>query len=791
MAGNGLFLLAMAKRREDLNFLGLEINEKLVRRCLDCVHQYGIMNGNGGERERERAGERVSESERFYVRAMVAKNIGGLEPRNSRWKSNFKVESKTFEIEAKRRRAKCKSLLWKGKEGCRGSGEEKVQHLYPQRKMRERGWVAMVETLRALGVAMERKESQKEKAMSLVPSLGKSFAEVVKMQNCNSRSVARVELVKGDDLRSRGNQMARSWVLNGNLGLAKLERGKVLMEFEMVAEAEKALNLGGIFGGEKCGGFLAIDYQTERLEELQWARILVKLTGEEIPSMIEIRVEGVCYSLILWWEVRPVMRVLPVERRGENSGGEEEVEGDASACAGKHVMEEVDNARIETHLQSVDGTRGQTGGSGLLGARFRGLFGSSELGVGPGGLDPVSSSKARLYPLEASSLEGSRRLKAVETIGAPGPAGRDDCRGPSQSLEKDGRQKQVEEELYSMERSRTYNTLIEEASRYGCAPIPSGLLTSGSSPSPSFFFGQTPLGEYCDLSGDDRVTHLREIPLRMLLTLGPLEEENANRWELMEGTLDAHGFAGGLLICWNKRTLEVIEMEVGNFSISCRLRNVEDGLVWMFTGGDFNVILSLRERSNQGRLTSAMRRFAQVVDELELIDLPLQGGVLTWSGGRNNQAWAKLDRFLVTQSWLDHFNEVVQSRLPRPTLDHFSIFLIGGLRRGPSPFRFENMWLKADGFTDLLRGWWQGVEMRGRASVEPGWRADIEGLHLKRLNSREAEVLEMPFTEEEIYAALMDMNGDKAPGPDGFTVAFWQSSWELVKEEIMDLFRIL
>ena len=145
------------------------------------------------------------------------------------------------------------------------------------------------------------------------------------------------------------------------------------------------------------------------------------------------------------------------------------------------------------------------------------------------------------------------------------------------------------------------------------------------------------------------------------------------------GTLDAHGSAGGLLICWDNRTLEVIEMEVGNFSISYRLRNMEDGLVWMFTGvygpfsreerewmweeigairgiwedpwclgGDFNVTLSLRERSNQGRLTSAMRRFAQVVDELELIDLPLQGGLLTWSGGRNNQAWARLDRFLVT-----------------------------------------------------------------------------------------------------------------------------------------------
>ena len=133
------------------------------------------------------------------------------------------------------------------------------------------------------------------------------------------------------------------------------------------------------------------------------------------------------------------------------------------------------------------------------------------------------------------------------------------------------------------------------------------------------------------------------------------------------GTLDAHGSVGGLLICWDKRTLEVLEMEMGNFSISYRLRNVEDGLVWVFTGvyepfskedrdgmweelgairgiwddpwclgGDFNVILSQRERSSQRRLTGAMRRFTQIVDELELLDLPLQGGALTWSGGRNN-----------------------------------------------------------------------------------------------------------------------------------------------------------
>ena len=74
-------------------------------------------------------------------------------------------------------------------------------------------------------------------------------------------------------------------------------------------------------------------------------------------------------------------------------------------------------------------------------------------------------------------------------------------------------------------------------------------------------------------------------------------------------------------------------------------------------------------------------------------------------------------------------------------------------------------------------------------SEEQSWKADIEGLQLQRLNQAEAEGLEQPFTEEEIHVALMGMNGEKAPGPDGFTVTFWQSCWDFVKEEIVDLFK--
>ena len=284
------------------------------------------------------------------------------------------------------------------------------------------------------------------------------------------------------------------------------------------------------------------------------------------------------------------MRSMPTKKRGKNSEAEGEIEGDVSARPGKRGLEEVEDARIETHLQSADGTRGQTSGSGHHLGRSRGLIGSfmgaqgglqflggpikpgpskaprsSNLGSGPVGLDPVlsPSSKAGASSPGPSSLEGTRWVKALEAFGAPGPARLDDCRGPSQSLVgsfgvalplvwagpsplrgpdaegspfwvKDGRRKQIEEELQSVERSRTNIALIEEASRYGSAPNPCGLLASGFSSSPSFFSSRTPLGEYCDYSGDNRETFQSETLLRMLFTPGPIEEETVSRWELTE-----------------------------------------------------------------------------------------------------------------------------------------------------------------------------------------------------------------------------------------------------------------
>lgn len=45
-----------------------------------------------------------------------------------------------------------------------------------------------------------------------------------------------------------------------------------------------------------------------------------------------------------------------------------------------------------------------------------------------------------------------------------------------------------------------------------------------------------------------------------------------------------------------------------------------------------------------------------------------------------------------------------------------------------------------------------------------------------------------PFSEEESKAAVFDLGSDKAPGPDGFPVFFFQHFWDLIKQDLIDIF---
>ena len=100
--------------------------------------------------------------------------------------------------------------------------------------------------------------------------------------------------------------------------------------------------------------------------------------------------------------------------------------------------------------------------------------------------------------------------------------------------------------------------------------------------------------------------------------------------------------------------MNLVEVEIGSFSITCLFKNVENRFMWAFTrvygpverskqeifweglgflkclwggpwclGGDFNLTLSPNERKIGGRLSPSMRRFVEVINELGLRDLPL------------------------------------------------------------------------------------------------------------------------------------------------------------------------
>ncbi|RVW56016.1 LINE-1 reverse transcriptase-like [Vitis vinifera] len=722
--------------------------------------------------------------------------------------------------------------------------------------------------------------------------------------------------------------------------------------------------------GDCCGGFVAVDEDTTLFSQLQWARILVKNSGMKRPGTMEVEAGNTRWELCLWWEAIPRVlqdgSCLRMQRRSE---WEVRDEGGGASRAESRVREPkavLQKGRLKYGLgrrpaplcpKLTGWTKGIEELSGLFNPEAHldllrepvpsrahpesvGILTELEqemlVANCVGGMEP---SLGHQKPADDALLNEvsryPRKLKSPNFslgCGAFSPS--------SHFLGSDGAavgKVGVISGLFgAVEEERSRDLSVHEDGNM--SPRASGDEANGTDLAIVPFGGvlESPLVETMALQvevGDEEEVWSSSCLAKFSHCLGMptvgFEEEILYLLRRMRGRIEKknQGAAGGVLVFWDNRVVDLLEVEEGIFSVSCLFKNCMDGMRWVFTGvygpvcrrdrevfweelgsikglwrdpwcvgGDFNMIRYPEERSRGGELSASMRRFTEVVEDLELRDYPLQGGLFTWRGGLNNQSQSRLDRFLVTDEWDRMFNGAMQGILARPVSDHFPILLEGGgLKRGPSPFRFENMWLEERGFIDRLKSWWGSLSFTGlrreklsarwctgmqwenhstlsledcearkeaqeayktwvlreeiswrqrsrelwlkegdnntkffhrmanahsrrnwlsRLKVDDcwhteeldlknsvvgafnnlytekgGWRPGIEGLPFLRLNNCEVEGLEIPFSEGEVFVTLSDLGKDKAPGPDGFTMAFWSFSWDLVKAEIMGFFK--
>ncbi|OMO64624.1 reverse transcriptase [Corchorus capsularis] len=145
------------------------------------------------------------------------------------------------------------------------------------------------------------------------------------------------------------------------------------------------------------------------------------------------------------------------------------------------------------------------------------------------------------------------------------------------------------------------------------------------------------------------------------------------------------------------------------------LRNLHSqcDLPWLCVG-DYNEILSSEEKIGGAlRPSHFIEAFRSVIDDCEFMEILIRGPKMTWKRRINGEfVFERLDRCLVSRSWLKRFNFSYEQHIPSIISDHLPI-LIGvsnqweNMQRQRRVFRFENMWCMHGEVQNVVRSAWE------------------------------------------------------------------------------------
>ncbi|XP_071713158.1 uncharacterized protein [Rutidosis leptorrhynchoides] len=251
--------------------------------------------------------------------------------------------------------------------------------------------------------------------------------------------------------------------------------------------------------------------------------------------------------------------------------------------------------------------------------------------------------------------------------------------------------------------------------------------------------------------------------------------------------------------------------------------------------GDFNEVRRESERKNCVFVESRAKMFNDFIDKSNLVEIPL-GGMKFTRISDDGLKYSKLDRFLVSKACITRWVGIVACTLDRKHSDHCPIILkVCANDFGPRPTRVFNNCFEDVECEELIKDEWKLATRNPRADCivrdklkrtklvinknliqnttlstsrlrtckKSLWVEDSETIKLeafkhfqerfrdtnairfkirdpleKCLTSEEENHIETPFTLVEIFNAITNYGGDKAPGPYSIN---WDFLFEIMK----------
>eukprot|EP00253_Pinus_taeda_P014677 PITA_14677 len=251
-------------------------------------------------------------------------------------------------------------------------------------------------------------------------------------------------------------------------------------------------------------------------------------------------------------------------------------------------------------------------------------------------------------------------------------------------------------------------------------------------------------------------------------------------------------------------------------SITSDLQSTQDRNI--FLGGDLNLIRNVDEKLGGNFLADPSRDSLEtIIQAHNLLDIPPHNGKFTWSNKRIgiHNIKERLDRILVHERIVAGFSSIKSKIIQASASDHkpVAMTLDKGRNLGPLPFKYNKSWDSKEDFCKLIQYqagdkntfvFHNNLKLRRAGNqidkilAEGKEISDQEGIkeaalrHFQSLLSSDPQSsdntdflrpieskisdlqnreLDQDVSEEEIRLAAFSMQQDKAPGPDGFTVA--------------------